>query len=142
MKQEAFEAQHSSTWDTFEEWIGVLSGARSRTIADASTRNDIGREFPALYRQICHHLSLARTRRYSIALQHRLNHLALDGHQYLYRTRAPFFGAIGRFLASDFPKTFRARWRYMLTATLVFYLPAFAMAIAMQMQPRKPLLTF
>lgn len=135
MKQEAFEAQHSATWDSFDEWIAVLSGSKTGAGANVSVRDEIGRDFPAMYRQICHHLSLARTRRYSIALQQRLNHLALDGHQHLYRTRTPFFSALGRFLASDFPKTFRARWRYMLTATLVFYLPAIGMAIALQVEP-------
>lgn len=135
MKQDAFEAQHSATWDVFDKWIAVLSGNNTRTISDVAARDEIGRDFPAMYRQICHHLSLARTRRYSIALQQRLNQLALDGHQHLYRTRTPFFSAIGRFLASDFPNAFRARWRYMLTATLVFYLPAIGMAIALQVEP-------
>jgi len=135
MKQDAFEAQHSATWDVFDKWIAVLSGNHTRTISDVAARDEIGRDFPAMYRQICHHLSLARTRRYSIALQQRLNQLALDGHQHLYRTRTPFFSAIGRFLASDFPNAFRARWRYMLTATLVFYLPAIGMAIALQVEP-------
>jgi len=135
MKQDAFEAQHSATWDVFDKWIAVLSGNNTRTISDVAARDEIGRDFPAMYRQICHHLSLARTRRYSIALQQRLNQLALDGHQHLYRTRTPFFSAIGRFLASDFPQAFRARWRYMLTATLVFYLPAIGMAIALQVEP-------
>lgn len=135
MKQEAFEARHAATWDSFEEWISVLSGNRTRTDTNVAARDEIGRDFPAMYRQVCHHLSLARTRRYSIALQQRLNQLALDGHQHLYRTRTPFLSAIGRFLASDFPKAFRTRWRYMLTATLVFYLPAIGMAIALQVEP-------
>ena len=135
MKQEAFEAQHSTTWDTFETWISILSGSSTKENRERHTRDDVGRDFPALYRQVCHHLSLARTRRYSIALQQRLNQLALDGHQHLYRSRTPLLGAIGRFLASEFPRTFRARWRYMLISALVFYVPAFGMAIAMQVQP-------
>jgi uncharacterized membrane protein SpoIIM required for sporulation len=135
VKQDVFEAKYSSTWDTFEKWIAVLSGRKGLLTTESQERAEIGSEFPAMYRQICHHLSLARTRRYSIALQQRLNQLALEGHQHLYRTRTPFFATIGHFLVSDFPCTFRKRWRYMLTSALVFYLPAFAMAIAMQVQP-------
>ena len=135
MKQEAFEAKFSPTWDTFEEWIAELSAVRRPFARDSFERAAIGRRFPAMYRQVCHHLALARTRRYSIGLQQRLNQLALDGHQHLYRSRAPFFGAIGRFLANDFPAAFRRRWRYMLTSALAFYVPAIGMTVAMQVQP-------
>lgn len=135
MKQEAFEARYSPVWDTFEEWVGFLSTSKLRRSADAEVERDIGRRFPALYRQVCHHLALARTRRYSIGLQQRLNQLALEGHQYLYRGRTPFLSTIGRFFANDFPATFRKRWRYMLTSTLVFYLPALGMAVATQIEP-------
>lgn len=135
MKQEAFEAQYSPTWDTFEKWIHVLSIGRNPLPRETKERATIGRRFPAMYRQVCHHLSLARTRRYSIALQQRLNHLALEGHQHLYRSQTRFFGAIGRFFVSDFPAAFRKRWRYMLTSALMFYLPALGMALAIQMQP-------
>lgn len=135
MKQDAFEAKHSPTWDTFEEWIRVLSDGRNRLVAEIEERATIGRNFPAMYRQVCHHLALARTRHYSIALQQRLNQLALEGHQHLYQSRTPFFGTIGRFFAIDFPTAFRRRWRYMLASTLLFYLPALGMAVAMQAQP-------
>lgn len=135
MKQDVFEAQFSPAWDKFDAWIRVLSGDRRRSAANSETRATIGQDFPAMYRQVCHHLSLARTRRYSIALQQRLNQLALDGHQQLYRSRMPFFGAIGRFLMLDFPATFRKQWRYVLVSALVFYLPALGMTIAMQVQP-------
>ena len=135
MKQEASEARHASAWDTFEKWIRVLSRGRSVSGMDRGVRTEIGRRFPALYRQVCHHLSLARARRYSIGLQHRLNQLALDGHQHLYRSRMPFFRTIARFVVNDFPAAFRKRWRYMLTSALVFYLPAIGMAISINAQP-------
>lgn len=135
MKQEAFEAQYSPTWDTFEKWIRILSDGRKRLTPEFEARATIGQRFPAMYRQVCHHLSLARTRRYSIGLQQRLNQLALDGHQHLYRSRTPFLSAISRFFINDFPTAFRNRWRYMLTSALVFYLPAIGMAFAVQTRP-------
>lgn len=135
MKQEAFETQFSPVWDKFETWIDELSGSTGGKTRKEEFKATAGRQFPAVYRQVCHHLSLARTRRYSIGLQQRLNQLALDGHQHLYRTRTPFFGAIGQFLFSSFPAAFRKQWRFMLVSSLVFYLPAFGMAIAVHMQP-------
>jgi len=135
MKQEAFEARYSSAWDTFEEWIHVLSSGRFGRGSDPETRALIGDRFPAAYRQVCHHLSLARARRYSIGLQQRLNQLALDGHRHLYRTRTPFLSIIGRFVVRDFPAAFRKSWRFMLASTILFYGPAVGMAIAVQVQP-------
>ena len=134
MKQEVFEKQYSQSWLNFEEWIDVLSSRRRRR-AEPEMMAEITRDFPAAYRQICHHLSLARARRYSFGLQQRLNQLALDGHQHLYRGRAPFLTTILKFLVQDFPAAFRKRWVFMLASAVLFYGPAVGMAIAVQVQP-------
>ncbi len=134
MKQEAFEARYADAWAELEQWIVLLSAGR-RKLTSSVDRGKIGREMPARYRQVCHHLSLARARRYSIGLQQRLNRLALDGHQHLYRARTPVFSAILRFIIIGFPQAFRRQWRYMLAATLLFYLPIAGMALAVQIEP-------
>lgn len=134
MKQEAFEARYADTWEQLEEWMAVLAKGRRRG-DDPAERRTIGREFPALYRQICHHLALARARRYSTGLQARLNQLALDGHQHMYRARLPFVSATIKFFANDFPAAFRQQWRFMLASHLVFYLPFALMALAVAMKP-------
>lgn len=135
MKQDAFETKHAATWDRFEDWVNELSNPSVGKHRHDDTRELIGQHFPATYRQVCHHLSLARARRYSTGLQHRLNQLALDGHQYLYRGRTPFLSGVRRFVFSDFPATFRKRWRFMLASALLFYVPAFGMGIAIQLSP-------
>jgi len=135
MNQDAFEAKYEPVWDKFEGWISVLTNDRKRLRVDSSLRATIGPEFPAVYRQVCRHLALARTRRYSIALQQRLNDIALDGHQYLYQSRASLLGKFGRFLAIEFPATFRKQWRFMLASALFFYLPAVGIAIAVVNKP-------
>jgi len=134
LKQDAFEARYASTWDQYETWIRILSGRRGGWRKEAETRTKIGRQFPALYRRVCHHLALARARRYSIDLQQRLNQLALEGHQHLYRSRTAFAGSVARFLLYDFPAAFRRRWRFVLAATLLLYLPAIGMAVAVQIK--------
>ena len=135
MRQEAFESRHEQTWSVFEEWIDALSTPSFARRSDADSLATISKNFPSMYRQVCHHLALARTRRYSVGLQQRLNQLALDGHQHLYRTRTPFFSSIGLFLARDFPVAFRKQWRFMLASTLLFYLPAMVMALAIVLRP-------
>lgn len=94
---------------------------------------EIRRQFPALYRQICHHLSLARARQYSLGLQQRLNRLALDGHQHLYRTHGAFVGGLMRFAVYDFPLAFRRHWHYMAASALLFGLSGVGMGIAVQL---------
>jgi uncharacterized membrane protein SpoIIM required for sporulation len=113
----------------------VLSGKSPGKSGTGETRENIGRKFPSMYRQVCHHLALARTRRYSLELQHRLNQRVLDGHQHLYRSRKSFFSGIAKFVAVEFPAAFRRRWRFMAASASVFYLPAIGMALAVQAQP-------
>lgn len=135
MKQEAFEKLNSPTWDRFEKSLQALSEGKVLESVQPGIQENIGQHFPRMYRQICHHLSLARARRYSAALQQRLNQLALAGHQHLYRSRWPLRSALFRLIARDFPRTSRIFWRYILVSALVFYLPAFAMALAVHFQP-------
>jgi uncharacterized membrane protein SpoIIM required for sporulation len=134
MKQDAFEARYAPAWEQFEAWTVFLARGRRRG-EDRDERERIGREFPALYRQVCHHLALARARRYSVGLQTRLNGLALDGHQHLYRARTPFLSTVGRFFARDFPQCFRRHWRLALVAHLLFYGSALLMAATIRIAP-------
>lgn len=134
MKQEAFEARYSEDWDTLAEWTQALSRPR-RAAADGISLETIGGRFPALYRKVCHHLALARARRYSGNLQERLNRLALAGHQHLYRSRIPVFSVIVGFFLRDFPKSFRENWRYMAIASALFFLPLLALTVAVQLEP-------
>lgn len=134
MKQDAFEARYAPAWEQFEAWTVFLARGRRRG-EDRDERERIGREFPALYRQVCHHLALARARRYSVGLQTRLNELALDGHQHLYRARTPFLSTVGRFFARDFPRCLRRHWCLALVAHVLFYGSALLMAATIRIAP-------
>lgn len=135
MKQDDFEARYRVTWNRFETWLRVLRGGNDTTPGERADAAKLGVDYPRVYRQVCHHLALARARRYSTGLQQRLNQLALDGHQYLYRERRPVWTAIGRFFIAGFPAAFRRRWRFMLASAALFVVPGVAMAIAIQVQP-------
>ena len=134
MKQEAFETKYAGDWSRLSDWTEALSQPR-KARADRVDIETIGGQFPALYRKVCHHLALARARRYSGDLQARLNQLALAGHQHLYRTRLPVFSAILRFFARDFPRAVRQHWRYMAVASGLFFGPLIALIFAVQLQP-------
>ncbi|MEL7184816.1 MAG: stage II sporulation protein M [Pseudomonadota bacterium] len=134
MKQEAFEARYKDDWQQFEEWIAIMTAGR-RAVANSGEQDNIAKGFPAAYRQVCHHLALARARRYSVGLQQRLNRLALDGHQYLYRARTPIFSSMLRFVAFGFPQAFRKQWRFMLASALLFCVPIAGMSVAVALDP-------
>lgn len=131
MRQDAFEARYGPIWARAEDWIKALD--RENALLRRADADRIGREFPALYRQVCQHLATARARRYSLGLQERLNRLALDGHRHLYKPRSTLLAAIVSFAARDFPAAFRRLKRYILAAAAVFVLPGVAMGIAVQL---------
>lgn len=134
MKQEAFEARYERRWRRLERLIRALDAGRRRGARDPGLER-VTAEFPDAYREVCHHLALARARRYSPHLRHRLNRLALDGHRHLYARRSRPFGALARFFAADFPNAFRRHWRYMLVSALVLFLPLAALIAAIAERP-------
>lgn len=129
MKQQAFETAHEEAWASFEAILGHL-GHGHRFGAPVSTE-----DFPARYRQVCHHLALARERRYTAALIRRLNEMALRGHHALYGARPGLQRQWVRFLLSGFPRLVRANWRSVLLAGALFYLPFFGLPFAIQRNP-------
>src|SRR5690606_23341399 len=82
------------------------------------------REFPQLYRQVCHYLALAQERHYSAYLIEHLNDLALRGHHQLYRFRSNWRLGLIRFLVADFPRAVREERRFILLAAALLFGPA------------------
>ncbi len=134
MKQDAFESRYREDWELLESWIDVLSSGRRATAAHRDGER-IAREFPKRYRQVCHHLAIARARRYSTGLQQRLNDLALQGHQHLYQARTPIFSAMLRFIVFGFPQAVREQGRYVIASMLLFCVPIAGMSLAVYLNP-------
>ena len=78
MRQEAFRAKAESRWLRTENTITGLDRGQKNAVAT----------FPALYRQLCHDLAVARDRQFDASLVNRLNRLAVRGHQHLYRVKS------------------------------------------------------
>lgn len=103
-------------------------------------------EFPTLFRDICGHYALARSRRYDPCLSAELHELVARGHRRLYRRRLhwpPGTAAISEtqeqfpicpqrilgFLTRDFPSTRRRHLGVFALAMRLLFLPMLAMGL-------------
>jgi len=123
MKQEHFSRKSEQDWQT-------LDALMSKEKADLQVS-----DFPRVYRRVCQHLALARSRLYSNHLIEHLNSLVLRAHQRLYSSNATRKGLMRTFFAQQFPAAVRQEWRLVWIAALLFYLPFFGMLIGVQLEP-------
>ncbi len=136
VKQEPFVTRYESQWRHFENWIAYQQNQyqwkkKYGETTEPPTLNDL----PHQYRQICHHLAMAKTRMYSPLLIDRLNRMVVQGHQYLYETRTHFLRGILEYFTITFPVLIRKEWKLVLIASLLFYVPFFTMLIMLQFNP-------
>ncbi len=136
IKQSQFIEKHQQQWKEFEQWLDYqeLSARQKRNKKKlGEVPKDI--DLPNRYRQICHHYSLATSRLYSPVLLKFLNRLVTRGHQTLYSSHTHFWHYIKYFFAAGFPALIRQEWRLVAVASALFYVPFFAMIIAIQIEP-------
>lgn len=112
MKESSFVARHRQTWERYEE---VLDAAESKHVPIPV------HEFPALYRSVCRHLSIARHRGYGPEVTGRLNPLVERGHERLYGTRVGNFERVVDYVAGGFARDVRRDWKYLLLALVIFF---------------------
>jgi len=126
VSREIFEKNHELQWRALEASLERLEKDRG---------GDAAADFPELYRQVCHHLALARHRRYGADLELRLNRLVLRGHQQLYRSHTGDLAAVLRFATSGFPRLVRSEAKLVLLSLLLFAGPLIGMLIAVPWRP-------
>lgn len=133
MRQEQFEARFEADWASFEHW---LRWAQQPTYRRRKLPPPFAvAEAPVRYRTLCQHLALARSRDYGPAVVERLHRLALEGHDILYGTPGGWAGAWFRWLSGGFAREVRSHWRSVLLASLLLYLPALLLALAVRHWP-------
>ncbi|KPK39533.1 MAG: hypothetical protein AMJ69_05400 [Gammaproteobacteria bacterium SG8_47] len=132
MSQDTFVAKHRPQWEAFELWLAEYDSSKRR---DKAPPDPAAAELPHLYRQICHHLALARERHYSMQLTQYLNNLVMRGHQRLYASRRGSFGQIARFAFATYPALVRREWRLLALCSLLFYGPLAGMWAAVSIYP-------
>ncbi|MEN8131661.1 MAG: stage II sporulation protein M [Pseudomonadota bacterium] len=135
MNQERFVARHQELWTRLESWL-ELSIVKAVDGSPAASQVPVDTDFPHLFRQICHHLALARSRFYSQQLIARLSRLVLRAHQRLYGSRRDLRRAIVFYLAAGFPVLVRRQWRLVGLSALLFYGPLLAMIMLVQLYPQ------
>jgi len=149
MRQELFEARYGERWSAFELAIGASPSSRSKKSKKKAVANKTAAsvdavvaaadvlpadEVPRRYREVCHHLALARDRHYSTALVRRLERLVLAGHQVLYGAHG-MEGGVGQFLRHGFPALVRKQFSYVLASALLFFGPLIACFAVIQYFP-------
>jgi len=128
VKLAGFEAQGRPRWNRLSALLDALEQGAPLGAPDVA-------ELPALYRQVCNDLALARDRALSTALVAELNQLALRGHQLLYRARADEWPRVTHFLGTDFPRAVRREWRLLLLCHVLFYTLAVGIGAAAWRSP-------
>jgi len=110
MKQQTFEAANNALWASIEKIIN-------------DTSLEPGREFPANYRSLCHHLAVAKSRRYTSSLIAYLNGLVVSAHHIVYQKKKISEQRWIWFLIVGFPAAIRANKGYVFAAALLFLIP-------------------
>ncbi len=108
MKQQLFELQNHQLWGDLDGWLDQGTALNAEDV-------------PSAYRQLCHHLAVARERQYSPALVERLQLLALRLHQRIYGEKGEGLLAALRFLWQGLPRQVRSEWRLMAMSSLLFF---------------------
>lgn len=133
MKQEQFTRQYQPLWDTIEAWLDYQQTPKRERKRQQLEEPVL--DFPAAYRQLCHHLALAQSRMYSPLLIERLNQLVIRGHNRLYTTRLHFAHRIAGFYLRELPQLVRREWLPLLLSGVLFFGSFFAIMIAIQFKP-------
>ena len=123
MKQQQFETDHQALWDE----IGLLMTDLQRKRSHRQLSAEEHLRFPALYRQLCSHYALARSRGFSPALVEHLHGMVLRGHPLLYRYKGGWNWRVLHFVFAGFPRAVRRHKGYFFAALLAFLLPGVLM---------------
>jgi uncharacterized membrane protein SpoIIM required for sporulation len=113
--QDQFVLRRRESWRELER---LLEGGKE---LHRSPPADISRA-ASLYRSVCADLMRARAE-YGSDLVRYLDGLAARAHNLLYGTRAYRLTGAWDLIAREFPRTLRARWRFFLLASVLFYAP-------------------
>lgn len=127
MKQQDFELAHQIVWQDLEQLLATKKKRERDT--------EVLQKLPAHYRQVCHHLALAKHRSYSTFLVDRLNIIVVECHNILYAQSARFRYQWMRFFIEDFPLALYRNRFYVRLSALLFCVPLFGMGILCYLDP-------
>ena len=123
MKQSVFENKNKQIWALLD----VL-------LSDPKSKNTDS-EFPKMYRSLCRHLAVARSRNYSSSLVQHLESLVQKGHEHFYGKQGGAGFRVVNYFARDFPALIRREWKLVLFSHGLFYIPFFLLLVLIQFYP-------
>lgn len=139
LTEKAFAARRRKSWDNLDSVTrkSSLLGLAKLEPGEVAT-------LPSLYRDVCADLAAAEAARYSAPLVAYLRGLTASAHTILYGPHARARGEGGEIRirhawAVAFPRAVRKRWRSMLLATALFFVP---LAIGVLLTLRDPSFAF
>jgi uncharacterized membrane protein SpoIIM required for sporulation len=115
MSSNRFINERKSAWQRLEDLLKLVDHSPLRNLHREEVR-ELGR----IYRRTASDLAIARAESRDPRLINYLNSLVIRAHGRIYRADAQGGQRIRRFFAQDFPRTFRATWKYTLTVFAVF----------------------
>jgi uncharacterized membrane protein SpoIIM required for sporulation len=129
MTQEEFVRKNEKIWEQFSTMLTNLKKPKNK-------REHIDlKEFPVLFRKICHHLELAKNRLYGSHLIEYLNSLSLGGHQLLYDAKKNHLTKFLELFRNDFPAAVRQNGNLFLISGLIFFVPLIFIFIIINIYP-------
>ncbi|MEZ5384607.1 MAG: stage II sporulation protein M [Prosthecobacter sp.] len=121
-----FEKNIEPRWQKLEKLLNNV---------DEGRKGDDVVELPAVFRQVCHDLSVAQHRMSPQRITQRLNGLAIRAYRVLERRGAGGWETFIRLFVVDFPRAVRAEWKLFWWCTALFYLPAVLIAAVTPSHP-------
>ncbi|HUR98381.1 MAG TPA: stage II sporulation protein M [Pyrinomonadaceae bacterium] len=109
--------ERKDNWRRLEDLLGLLHGTSLKGLSRIEVR-----EFGELYRRAAADLAIARAETRDPKLINYLNSLVIRAHGKIYRAEGEGASIVGNFFRRDFPRTFRANWKYMAIACGTFVL--------------------
>ncbi|MGJ8676562.1 MAG: stage II sporulation protein M [Akkermansiaceae bacterium] len=125
-----FEAKNAKRWAEYEKSLKNLESRRAKSHLEADDPSSDLSLFPAMFRQLCSDLGIARHRMYSMPMNERLNALVIRGHKLMHQRSVGTWAKLFHFVAVDFPVSVRKEWRLLIVATLSFILPGLGVVLA------------
>ena len=107
--------ERKDNWQRLEDLLGLLQGSSLRGLTKMEVR-----EFGELYRRAATDLAIARAETRDPRLINYLNSLVIRAHGKIYRAEGDGANVVRNFFSKEFPRTFRANWRYMALAGSIF----------------------
>ncbi|MBC7798213.1 MAG: stage II sporulation protein M [Pyrinomonadaceae bacterium] len=104
-----------NNWQRLEDLLSLVENSSLRGL----NREEV-RELGTLYRRVATDLSIARAESRDDKLVNYLNSLVTRAHGKIYRADNSGANSLWKFVAQDFPVTFRKTWRYTAVSFAVF----------------------